>query len=200
MKILNFEDREAWLESRKGKITSTRLGDVVVKRGTGRKKAFYELIAEQVALPPDGENPMDRGNRLQDEAIEKFKEQIGKEVETGLILWMRDDNEDIAVSPDGFIGETEAVEVKCLNSASHIEALLTDEIPGEYEFQVLQYFIVNNKLETLYFCFYDDRLSVKNFFYKTIKREDVQDDVITYLEYERKLLEDVKEIVTKLTF
>ena len=69
----------------------------------------------------------------------------------------RDDDENIAVSPDGFIGTTEAVECKCLSSARHIEALLTRAIPSEYEYQVLQYFIVNDKLEMLNFVCYDPR-------------------------------------------
>lgn len=200
MRVNNFSDEQTWLEARKTKITGSRLKDIITLRGTGKKIGYYELIAERLALPATDENPMDRGHRLEEEAIEQFSKETGKEVDTSLVLWERDDNASIAISPDGFIGETEAVEVKCLASARHIEALLTDEIPSEYEFQVLQYFIVNEKLETLYFIFYDPRLSVKSFFYKTVKREDVKDNVDKYLEYQRKTLEEITEIVNKLTF
>ena len=200
MKTIKFSDKESWLEARKTKITGSRLKDIVVKRGTGQKIGYYELIAERLALPGTGQDPMERGIELEGEAIERFAKETGKKVDTSLVIWMRDDNESIAISPDGFIGTTEAVEVKCLASARHIEALLTGELPTEYEMQAYQYFIVNDKLKTLYFCFYDPRLSVKDFFFKTIKRSEVQEKIEEYLEYQKKILAEVNTIVNQLSF
>lgn len=200
MKTLTFETKEEWLEARRGRITGSRLKDIVVKRGTGKKIGFYELIAERLGIPPDGEDVMERGNRLESEALEHFATETGKKLNTSLVMWTRDDNENIAISPDAFIGKTEAVETKCLSSARHIEALLTQQVPSEYEMQVLQYFIVNDSLKTLYFVFYDPRLIAKPFFYITIKREDVQEKVDEYLEYQRTTLEEVNKIVNELTF
>lgn len=214
MKTLKFEDRESWLDARRGKITGSRLKDIIVKRGTGKKIGFYELIAERLATKADDENPMDRGTRLESEAIEKFKEQTGKEVNTDLVIWTRDEDENIAISPDGFIGHTlvhskkktseyvidEAVEAKCLASARHLEAWLTKEVPSEYEEQKIQYFVVNDKLETLYFVFYDPRIPSKDFFVLPFKRADVQDKIDEYLTYQKMILEEVNEIVNQLTF
>jgi predicted phage-related endonuclease len=199
MKIQKFSTEEQWLEARRGRVTGTRLKDLIVKRGTAKKMGFYELIAERIALPPDGENVMDRGKRLEDEAIERFAKETKKKVNNDLVLWYRDDDENIAVSPDGSIGKTEAVEVKCLSSARHIEAWLTKKIPDEYEYQVLQYFIVNDKLKTLYFVFYDPRMP-KDFFYHEVHRKDVQDDVDEYLLLERNVLAEIAEIEAQLTF
>ena len=70
--IQKFQDKEEWLNARAGKITGSKLKDLIVKRGTGEKKGFYQLIADRVAIAPDGENPMDRGTRLEEEAIERF--------------------------------------------------------------------------------------------------------------------------------
>lgn len=208
MKTLKFENKEEWMAARLGSITGTRLKDIIVKKGTAKKKGFYEVIAERLLKPnsedifddePVAENRMERGNRLETKAIEKFVSETGKQVDTSLYLWVREDNEHIRLSPDGVVSETEAVEVKCLNSASHIEALLTQEVPSEYEFQVLQYFIVNDKLKTLYFCFYDTRLSVKEFFYLTIHREDLLEDIENYFIYQAKELMEIDEIVKSLT-
>jgi predicted phage-related endonuclease len=199
MIIKKYESREEWLEARTGKITGTRLKDILVKRGTGKKIGFYELIAERLALPPDGENPMDRGSRLELEAMERFINESGKNVDTSLVIWMRDDNESIAISPDGFIGTKEAVEVKCLSSARHLEAYLTQEVPSEYMEQALQYFIVNDELEILHFVFYDPRLSVKDFFEITITRESIKDKVVEYLEYEKNIIQEVNAIVNSLS-
>src|SRR3954466_240978 len=114
MKTQTFQTKEAWLEARRGKITGSRLKDIIVKRGTGRKIGFYELVAEKVALPADGENPMDRGNRLESEAVQRFMDETGEKIDTSLVLWTRDDDENIAISPDGFKGQAVAVEAKCL--------------------------------------------------------------------------------------
>lgn len=190
------------MEARKTKITGSRLKDIVVLRGTGKKLGFYELIAERLALPHDEEiSPMDRGSELEKTAIERFEKETGKKVNTDKVIWVRDDNESIAVSPDGSVENApEAVEVKCLASARHIEALLTKEIPKDYDFQVLQYFIVNDKLEKLHFVFFDPELSVKEFFYYTIDRASVQARVDEYLAYERATIAEVNEIVNSLSF
>ena len=120
-----FETKEEWMLARKGKITGSRLKDIIVKRGTGQKLGFYELIAERLAVAPDTESPMERGTRLEPEAIERFEKETGKKVDASLVIWSREDNENIALSPDGSIGETEAVECKCLSSSRHLEAWLT---------------------------------------------------------------------------
>ena len=200
MKIQKFEDRESWLAGRRGKITGTRLKDIIVKRGTGKKIGYYELIAERLAVAPDGENPMDRGTRLEEDAIARFQKETGKEVDTSLVIWERSDNESIAISPDGFMGDTEAVEAKCLSSARHIEAYLTKEVPDEYKMQTIQYFIVNEKLETLYVVFYDPRIPVKDYFALTINREDVAKEVEDYLAYQQDTIAEVNRIVNELTF
>ncbi len=200
-----YETKEEWLEDRKGRIGGSSLGDIVVKRGTGEKIGFYKIIAERIARPSDGENPMDRGTRLEDEAIEKFKEKTGKEVDTSLVMWTRDDNTAITVSPDGFIGETEAVEVKCLSSEKHIKAYIEkkipDEYPNDYTMQVLQYFIVNETLEKLYFVMYDPNMPENlQLHWIEVTRESVQEDVDFYLNYQREKLERIEEIINELTF
>ena len=201
MKTLKFDDRESWLLARKGKITGSRAKDIIVKRGTGHKIGFYELIAERLAVGSDtDETPLERGVRLEPEALERFAKETGKKVDTSLVLWVREDDESIGYSPDGIVGKTEVIETKCLSSARHIEAWLTQEVPDDYKDQVNQAFIVNDKLKTLYLVFYDPRIPAKDFFYITIKRKDVQEKVTEYLEYERKIIEEVNRIVNELTY
>lgn len=204
-----FENQEQWLAARLGKITGTRLGDITVKRGGDKKIGFYELIAERLTVSEEdfegfvpNETPMDRGTRLQKYAVNQFKLATGKQVDESLVLWQREDNQSIAVSPDGTIvgsDDTEAVETKCLSSARHVEAYLKNAIPDEYEYQKLQYFIVNDKLQKLYFCFYDPRLPAIAFFYIVVTREEVAAEISMYLEHQRKTIAEVDEIVAKLS-
>lgn len=205
MKINKYKTKDEWLDARAGKITGSSLKDIITLRGDGKKVGYWKLIADRLAEPASGEDVMERGNRLEEEAIKLFTDTTGKDVNTDLVILTRDDDDSIAISPDGYIETngkvTEAVEVKCLNSASHIEAIVTGKIPKEYHFQVLQYFIVNDDLEILYFVMYDprfiDRLQLKIF---TIDRAELQDEVEMYLKYQRDTLKEVDEIVAKLTF
>lgn len=199
MIVKEYQSKEEWLLARKGKITGSRLKDIITKRGSGKKKGYYELIAERIAVPPTDENPLERGNRLEVEAVNRFKLETEKEVDTSLVLWMREDDESIAISPDGFIGETEAVEVKCLSSASHIEAYLTNEIPSEYQDQVVQYFIVNDKLEKLYSVFYDPRIPCKDYFVIETTREQLGTKIEEYLQYQKDIIDEIDQIVSDLT-
>lgn len=202
MKVKKYDNQEDWLADRRARVTGSRVKDIIVKRNTGEDKlGFYELIAERLALPPDGENPMDRGHRLEEEAIHQFTEYTGKEVNTDLVMWYREDNERIALSPDGYMEDlTEAVEVKCLKSSLHIKAYLTQKIPSEYEDQAIQYFVVNDKLEQLHFAFYDPLLAVKNFFIITLDRSEYIEKIEKYHIDQINLLDRVEAIVTKLTF
>lgn len=227
MNILSFSDRLFWMAAREGKITGSRLGNVVTLRGNGKKIGYYELIAERLGVPADDENPMERGTRLEKEGIERFEKETGKKVDGSLLLWTREDNESIAVSPDGVViskkkseVDTEAVEVKCLKSALHIKAIITQQIPEEYYEQAMQYFIVNDKLKKLYFICYDPRFAMfKNpkdksakldyfvieltrdsFLIEEKKGEAKVDQIKKYYEYQVNLLNEIDAEVTRLSF
>lgn len=172
-----------------------------------KKQGFYELIAERLMVDEstfDGfvpnETPMDRGTRLQTYLVDRFKKATGKKVDESLVLWTRDDNESIAISPDGVVaGEEGALEGKCLSSARHVEAYLTKVVPEDYKMQMYQYFVVNDKLEILYFCFYDPRLPAIDFFFLTISRSEILTEIDLSLQSQRKELAEVDEIVAKLS-
>ena len=201
MKVLTFNNEEEWLAAKAGRITGTNCKDVMPKeRGSGKRAGFYDLIAKRVALPPDGENVMDRGLRLESEALNRFAKETGKKVvHTQYTLCIRDDNPDIGYSPDGMIGKTEDVEAKCRNSAAHIEVILTKEIPSEYKSQIIQGFVVNEKLRKRHLVFYDPRCP-KDFFYITVSRKDFEKEIEKYLEIEKQALKEIKNIEMELTF
>ena len=91
MRSQQYSDRDEWLAARMGRITGSKLGSLIGKRDGKPKKGYWELIAEKVALPPTGENVMDRGNRLEDEAVQRFILETGKNVDTSLVIWSRDE-------------------------------------------------------------------------------------------------------------
>lgn len=206
MKILNLEQgSEEWFAYRKGKVSGTMLGELYSKRGT-RKIGFYELIAEKLAIEPDDENRMDRGLRLEDEAIEMFTNETGKTVER-VGVCVHDKYPQVIQSPDGLVAPkkksgvyTEAVEVKCLSPARHLQAVIENKVPSEYEAQMVQYFIVNPDLQTLFFVFYDPRIASIPFHIVEVKREELGDRPQMYLEFQLEQLKEVDEIVERLAF
>lgn len=201
MKVVSFKDREAWLKFREGKITGSKLGNIIVKRGTGKKLGFYELLAERLAIEEDGdETPMDRGTRLEGQALEVFAKLTKKKVKNDLVIWVSDEDSSIAYSPDGLISDREVAEVKCLSSARHLQAYCEQKIPDDYEEQYIQAFIVNEKLQTLYFVFYDPRVECKPIHWIEVKRKDVEEKIQTYKDYENMVLAELDSWVTKLTY
>jgi hypothetical protein len=194
-----------WQDERRGKITGSKLGGLVAKRGTGRKLGFYELISERLGLPPDGESAMDRGHRLEEEAIALFEEKSGFKVDRGMFC-ISAFSPDIACSPDGLIMDKEtgkyvgAVEVKCLSSARHIQALVEKKIPDDYEFQILQYFIVNDDLQVLHYVSYDPRMVAKPYYSTSISRYELEEKIGTYREYQKSVLREIDEIINDLEF
>lgn len=204
MKVVRVEQNtQEWLDLRKGRITGSKLKDIVVKRGSGRKIGFYQLIADRLALDANGENAMQRGHDLENEAIEAFEHSTDLKVDKDPGMWLSDENENIAISPDGAEQSetpTWAVEVKCLASARHVEAVLTDELPGDYKEQVLQYFVVNENLQTLFFVMYDPRVIAVPLYIFELSRPDMEEDIVFYRDYQLDILKQVDEAVTSLAF
>jgi predicted phage-related endonuclease len=98
-------------------------------------------------------------------------------------------------SPDGLVGEG-CVEFKCPNTATHLDTLLADEVPGKYITQ-MQWQMACTGRPWCDFVSFDDRLPERlQMFVKRVQRDDKR---IAKLEAEvRKFLAEVDEKVTKL--
>nr|DAN60756.1 MAG TPA: Exonuclease [Caudoviricetes sp.] len=180
--------------------------------------SIYKLIAQRIAKPinpndyadriPEGVtySAMLRGQILEDEARELISEKLGKQIIPGRV-WQSDVNEYMICSPDGeIVDETgdvfEAVEIKCLDSWKVVRAFYEKRPPLDYEAQIIQYFLVNENLRTLYFCIYSDvftnpELGLQIF---ELKREDYQEAIEMTGRVQNTTLELVEEEVQKLMF
>lgn len=138
IRLSQTDDREAWLEERRQRITGTKFASVrplkVKRNGTTTPSGFWDLLAEYIAVAPTGQKPMDRGHDLENvaigEAAAKLKIPACK-VNTDPGFWISDDDNSIADSPDGAENAekvTFAFEVKCLNSGKHLMYTLYDNI------------------------------------------------------------------------
>ena len=190
---------EKWQQLRKSKITGTTLKSIM---GTpkARQDAFYEIVAERLTVGVENdeyENPIDRGNRLEPDAIAMFELETGKKVER-VGFCEADTNPMICNSPDGLIGETEAIEVKCMGGKNHIKMWLTNEIPEEYKWQVVQYFVVNEKLKKLYFVGYNPDIPAHPLHIIEIKREELTEDIGIAKTAQEKFIKEVNEKLSEI--
>lgn len=201
----HYASREEWLNDKLGKASGSRAKDVMPDAKGNWKKGFWELVDERlrgsIAINSE-ENPMDRGTRLEPQALARFTQETGKKVDASLLAWFREDDPSIMLSPDGVVGKSAAVEVKCLVGPSHAEALYTEAIPkntGGYLEQAMQYFVVNDKLKTLYFVFYNpDYPPGLDYFCLTFQRKDYKTAIASQLAQELQVLRGVREVTNKL--
>lgn len=203
MKIKNVEQRSPeWEQLRKTRITGTMVKNIM---GTprARKEAFYEAIANRltIGVEEDYENAMDRGTRLEPDAIATFELETGKSVER-VGFCESNDNEAIAMSPDGYVKDTnytEAVEAKCMGGKNHVKLWLENEVPDEYYWQVVQYFVVNDELQTLYFIGYNPDIPAHPLHVIEVKRDVVLSSIEKSRIEQETFLEEVnvklKEII-----
>lgn len=201
MKKHNIEQRtDEWHHLRKGKITGTTLKSIL---GTpkARQDALYEIVAERLTVGVDSEvdyeNPMDRGVRLEPDALSAFELERGLQVDR--IGFAEDSNNSlIANSPDGLIGEDQAIEAKCMGGKNHVKVWLTNEVPDEYEWQVVQYFVVNEKLKKLYFVSYNPDIPVHPLHIIEVNREEIEEDIKRARVAQEVFLSEVEAILKEI--
>ena len=179
--------------------------------------SIYKLIAQRIAKPINPNDYADRldgatysamlrGQILEEEARELISEKLGKQIIPGRV-WQSEENEYMICSPDGEIVDdtgkvSEAVEIKCLDSWKVVKAYYEKRPPAEYKPQILQYFVVNDKLKKLYFCIYSDVFSNPELGLQIfeLNREDYKEEIEIVKRVENATLELVEKEVQKLMF
>jgi len=130
---------EAWFQMRLGKITASRVTDVMAKIKTGeaagRKNYKAELIAERLTniVQPMGFTSAAMVWGTESEPQARAAYEFINDVDVELITFV--DHPTIGhagASPDGFVGDDGLLEIKNPNTATHIDYLLNRKIPKKY--------------------------------------------------------------------
>ena len=132
-----------WLQARAGRVTASRVADIVAKTKSGpaasRANYMAQLICERLTgSPVEGfkSAAMQWGTDMEPLARAAYEDRHGVlVVETGFVphptLAMA------GASPDGLVGEEGLVEIKCPETATHLDTLLSGSVPGRYQIQML---------------------------------------------------------------
>ena len=215
-KIIEKLEEDGPLSPADKKLTVQELADMLTARELAElkleakpKDEYYKLIAEKTArdiTPNDYADKLNgqpfsmmaRGHILEPEAIKAFNEKTGKKANDECVVWERDDNPNIYISPDATIGTTEAVEVKCLESWKDIKSYLNNEIPDEFMAQVLKYFVVNEKLKKVYLLMYTDVIPGLELQIFEFNRKDFADKVEEAKIFEDEIMKRVERDAEKI--
>lgn len=192
MQVIDIEQGSSeWMSFREGKRTGTSIGKLFAKsRKTGEMYdtdkplvTFYQKVAERLAEGTGDDDGLDssreRGKDLEQEAIDEAERRLGLVLIRGKV-WQSDADANHIESPDAFTDDLKtAVEIKCLSSARHIQAICENRPPQEYYAEYLNYFLVNEKLQTLYVFLYDPRFLLEHLTWHAFKltRKDIEYDI-----------------------
>lgn len=192
-----------WFAARAGKATASRIADIMAKTKSGpsASRANYcaQLVAERLTgMVEEGYTnaAMQWGTEKEPFARAAYEfEQECDVIQVGFI-----DHPKIAMSgasPDGLVGDVGLLEIKCPNTATHIETLLSETVPQKYIVQ-MQWQMACTGREWCDFVSYDPRLPDSlSLFYKRVPRDGV---LIVQMEREvREFLEEVDALVAELT-
>ena len=159
MNILQRSDD--WYAERCGKVTASRVKDLNAKPSKGKAlNALGLTILAERLTGVQKETPtnfyMQWGIDNEPHAIAAYENETGFFVNgTGLI-----DHpfiEMFGASPDGLVGENGQIEVKCPDTTTHLNTLLTKEVPEEHIPQITSQLACTRR-EWCDFVSYDPRL------------------------------------------
>ena len=129
---------EAWFLSRLGKVTASRVADVIAKTKSGpsasRENYATQLVLERLTNSVGeaySNAAMQWGTDQEPNARNVYELKMSTFVkEVGFIDHPTIDMS--GASPDGFVGEDGLVEIKCPNSSTHIDTLVSQKVPAKY--------------------------------------------------------------------
>lgn len=181
MKIHNVEQGSGeWLRLRLGMITGTRLKAVMGGK-PAQMTLIYELVAEQVSgLAEDlYQTPaMMWGVEHEDDAVKEYEKRTKSKTEV-VGFCVSDEFPYLGLSPDRLIKKrgkyVGAVEVKCPGTKTAVRYRAEGGIPKDYQWQVVNYFLVCPDLKSLDFVVYDPRIikDENKLYVATVTRADV---------------------------
>ncbi len=190
-----IQGSDEWKALRCGKVTASRVADVIAKTksGWGASRFNYaaELIAERltgVAAEAFTNAAMQWGTDQEPSA--RMAYEFMQDVTVEQIAFVAHPSiADAGASPDGLVGESGLVEIKCPNTATHIDTLIKQEIPAKYITQMMWQMACTGR-KWCDFVSYDPRLPESmQLFVKRIERDDkliaeLESEVIVFLDTE----------------
>ena len=178
MTIDLIQGTDEWLAARCGKVTASRMADLLAKTKTGygasRANYMAELIAERLTGSPAERftSPaMQWGTANEPDARAAYEfhadcdvTEVGFVPHPGILM--------AGASPDGLVADAGLVEIKCPNTSTHIDTLLSGAVAGKYVTQ-MQFQMACTGRAWCDFVSYDPRMPADlRLFIHRVERDD----------------------------
>ena len=193
---------EEWFSARMGCVTASRTADVMAKTKSGyaasRANYMAELICERLTCERQGgfsSAAMQWGTETEPQARMAYEIITGATVvETGFVL--HPEIAGFGASPDGLIGDDGLIEIKCPNTATHIDTLLADKVPTKYIIQMHVQMLCTGRVWCDFVSF-DPRLPIDlHMFIKRVERDNkLAEEIVTEVQ---SFLADMEAKIAKL--
>jgi len=174
---MNEQRTDEWFAARLGKVTASRVADLMATTKTGYSASRDNLMAQLVVERLTGQQQesytnasMQWGTEQEPFARAAYEIATGQMVdECGFVPHPTIAN--AGASPDGLVGADGLVEIKCPNTAGMIDALLTQTVPGKYNAQMQMQMACTGRAWCDYVVF-DPRMPAKaQLFIKRVPRD-----------------------------
>ena len=191
-----------WFKQRCGKATASRISDIVAKTKTGYSTSRANYMAQLVVERMTNQVAESYTNAAMEWGIEQevyaraaYESKSGNMVDqVGAIDHPRITLS--AASPDGLVGDDGLIEIKCPNTATMIDVLLTGTVASKYNTQ-MQFQMACTGRQWCDYVVFDPRMPAKaQMFIKRVARDEA---FIAEMEAEvTKFLGEVAEKVAKI--
>jgi putative phage-type endonuclease len=183
---------DAWFEARIGKVTASRVADVLAKTKTGYSATRDNYMAQLVCERLTGQKGESFNNAAmqwgtETEPLARISYEVAQNVLVDEVGFVPHPSIIMAgASPDGLVGDDGLLEIKCPNTATHIETLLSQTVPGKYNTQ-MQFQMACTGRSWCDFVSFDNRLPAElQLFVKRVPRDNMyirlmEEEIIKFL-------------------
>ena len=198
-----IQGSEEWHAVRLGKITASRLGDLMKKtkygESTYKTRLRMELAIERITNTSASSTVMNKamhdGIEREPDARTLFEAVTGKEV----ALSGSHDHPDIvntSASPDGLLrGENAILEIKCPTHTTHAKNLMADGMDKRYLFQVQWQIACTESTHGYFVSYHPDFPPDLRLKWVKVERDD---EVIAEITEEVRKFDIVEDLITKI--
>ena len=199
---------EEWFKARLGKVTASRVKDVMAKTKSGpaatRTNYMMELLCQRLTGKREESftsAAMQRGTDLEPIARMTYELNTGNEVTEAEFI-VHPEYSAMGASPDGFVGDDGLIEIKCPNTAKHLACIQSDSYDKQY-YPQMQFQMACTGRKWCDFVSCDDRLpdELQLFVCRVARSEDyinlMMDEVMKFLAELLTLEIDMRERMVK---
>jgi putative phage-type endonuclease len=200
---MSIQGSPEWLAERAGKVTASMVSAVLAKPETAGFRDYQaQLVAEILTGKPQGSDytnaAMQFGTEMEPLARSAYEAETGFSVdEVGFC--QHPTIERAGASPDGLVGNSGLVEIKCPKVATHLAYLIAGVVPATYKNQMMWQMACTGRKWCDFASFRPDLPEHLQLFIVRFKRDperikELESAVVAFLDSVDKMINQLKKV------